>query len=175
MAWVVLLRGVNVGGHRSFRPTSVCARLRGLDVVNVGAAGTFVIRAPVAREELHAQLVRCVPEKTEIVICRARDVARAVAEERFFPGPARAGVTRFVSVLSRRARAKPVLPMQFPSRGRWLLRILGAEGRFVFGSYRRDMKVIGYLGALDRLFGVPLTTRNWNTMAAIVRVLAERR
>jgi hypothetical protein len=33
--------------------------------------------------------------------------------------------------------------------------------------------VIGYLGALDRLFGVPATTRNWNTIAAIVRVLGE--
>ncbi len=33
------------------------------------------------------------------------------------------------------------------------------------------MKVIGYLGALDRLYGVPVTTRNWNTIAAIARVL----
>jgi hypothetical protein len=33
------------------------------------------------------------------------------------------------------------------------------------------MKVIGYLGALDRLYGVSVTTRNWNTIAAIVRVL----
>ena len=33
------------------------------------------------------------------------------------------------------------------------------------------MKVIGLLGTVDRLFGVPVTTRNWNTMVAIVRVL----
>ena len=33
------------------------------------------------------------------------------------------------------------------------------------------MKVIGYLGTLDRLFGVQATTRNWNTITAIVRVL----
>jgi hypothetical protein len=33
------------------------------------------------------------------------------------------------------------------------------------------MKVIGYLGTLDRLYGVPVTTRNWNTIAAIGRVL----
>jgi hypothetical protein len=37
--------------------------------------------------------------------------------------------------------------------------------------YRRHMKVIGFLGALDRLYGVTVTTRNWNTMAAIARVL----
>jgi hypothetical protein len=62
--------------------------------------------------------------------------------------------------------------MQFPAQGRWLLRILGAEQRFVFGVYRRHMKVIGYLGALDRLFGAPATTRNWNTAVAIAWVVA---
>jgi hypothetical protein len=36
------------------------------------------------------------------------------------------------------------------------------------------MKAIGYLGTLDRLFGVPVTTRNWNTIAAIARVLGHR-
>jgi hypothetical protein len=35
------------------------------------------------------------------------------------------------------------------------------------------MKVIGFLGALDRLYGVPATTRNWNTIAAIARVLRD--
>jgi hypothetical protein len=34
------------------------------------------------------------------------------------------------------------------------------------------MKTIGYLGRIDRLFGVPVTTRSWRTMASIGRVLA---
>jgi hypothetical protein len=33
------------------------------------------------------------------------------------------------------------------------------------------MKVIGYLGKLDEVFGAPVTTRNWNTITAIGRVL----
>jgi hypothetical protein len=49
------------------------------------------------------------------------------------------------------------------------------DNRFVFGLYRRDMKVIGCLGTLDRLFGVPVTTRNWNTIAAIARILSDGR
>ena len=32
---------------------------------------------------------------------------------------------------------------------------------------------IGHLGTLDRLFEVPVTTRNWNTMTTIARVLGE--
>jgi uncharacterized protein (DUF1697 family) len=33
------------------------------------------------------------------------------------------------------------------------------------------MKAISYLGHLEKIFGVPATTRNWNTMLAIARVL----
>jgi uncharacterized protein (DUF1697 family) len=172
MACVVLLRGINVGGHRSFRPTTLCEQLRRLDPVNIGAAGTFVIRAPIARLELRAELTRRLPSKTEIVICEGREFTRIVDEERFFGRRWPPDVTRFVSVLSRRPRSGPALPIQFPTKGKWLLRILGAEQRFVFGVYRRHMKVIGYLGAIDRLFGAPATTRNWNTILAVARVVA---
>ncbi|HLY05994.1 MAG TPA: hypothetical protein VKR31_09625 [Rhizomicrobium sp.] len=65
----------------------------------------------------------------------------------------------------------PRLPLTMPAEGRWLLRLVACEGRFVLGVYRRDMKVIGYLGRLDRIFGVPVTTRNWNTLEAIVKVI----
>jgi hypothetical protein len=33
------------------------------------------------------------------------------------------------------------------------------------------MKAIGYLGQLDKVFGVAATTRNWSTILAIVRIL----
>ena len=61
--------------------------------------------------------------------------------------------------------------MTFPATGRWLLKVLARDGRLVVGVYRRHMKAIGYLGTLDRVFGVPVTTRNWNTMTAIGKVL----
>jgi hypothetical protein len=35
------------------------------------------------------------------------------------------------------------------------------------------MKVISYLGTLDRVLGVPVTTRNWNTITAIATVLGK--
>ena len=43
MALVVFLKGLNVGGHRTFRPTRLAEQLQYLDAVNIGAAGTFVI------------------------------------------------------------------------------------------------------------------------------------
>ena len=46
--------------------------------------------------------------------------------------------------------------------------------RFVFGEYRRHMKTIGYLGQIDKFFSVPATTRNWNTVLAITRILKDQ-
>ena len=42
---IVFLRGVNVGGHRTFRPSILARELSDYDVVNVGAAGTFVVQS----------------------------------------------------------------------------------------------------------------------------------
>lgn len=33
------------------------------------------------------------------------------------------------------------------------------------------MKTIGYLGQIDKRFGVPAATRNWNTILAVVQIL----
>jgi hypothetical protein len=54
MALVVFLRGVNMGGHRTFRPSLLAKELSRFDVVNVGAAGTFIVRKPGARANFAA-------------------------------------------------------------------------------------------------------------------------
>ena len=171
---VVLLRGVNVGGYRTFRPSALVQQLKHLDVVNIGAAGTFVIRRPVPRARLRAALARKLPFDTHIMICDGRDIVRLMARDPFADHrvPA-AGVVHFVSLLAERPRSAPSLPLVLPSSGPWLLKILGRDNRFVFGLYRRNMKAIGYLGTLDRIFGVPVTTRSWNSLTAISKVLTE--
>ncbi|MGH7586549.1 MAG: DUF1697 domain-containing protein [Gemmatimonadales bacterium] len=171
MPLVVLLRGLNVGGHRRLRPTVLAAQLRHLGAVNIGAAGTILIRRRVSRSELRHEVARRLPFAAEIVICEGRDIARLLSHQCFAGHPLRAGTVRFVSVLARSPRTAPRLPVTLPPSGRWLVKLLARDGRFVLGMYRRHMKVIGYLGSLDRLFGVPATTRNWNTISAIARAL----
>jgi uncharacterized protein (DUF1697 family) len=172
VALVVFLRGVNVGGHRTFRPTELAAALKHLGVTNIGAAGTLVIRHKITRARARAEVARILPFAAEIVICDARDILDLVSTAPFQGQSAGPEVVRFVSVLSKRPRATPALPVQFPAKGRWLLKILERRTRFVIGMYRRHMKVIGYLGTLDRLYGVRVTTRNWNTIAKIAKTIA---
>ena len=174
MALVVFLRGINVGGHRTFRPSILARELRDYDVVNVGAAGTFVVRAPVSRTTLRAALLRKLPFEAEVVLCDGRDVIRLETENPFGGEPSRPDVVRFVSILSKASRARPSTPFELPAGGDWFVRVIASTNRFVFGEYRRHMKTISYLGRIDELFGVPVTTRNWNTIAAIVRVLKDR-
>jgi uncharacterized protein (DUF1697 family) len=171
MALVVFLRGVNVGGHRTFRPSVLARELSGYDVVNVGAAGTFVVRKPVSRAKFRSALLRKLPFEAQIVLCEGRDLMRLETENPFGTRPSPPDVVRFVSILSKAGGVRASLPVTFPSEGEWLVRVIASEGQFVFGMYRRHMKTIGYLGQIDKLYGVPATTRNWNTMIAIMRIL----
>lgn len=172
MALVVLLRGVNVGGHRSFHPSLLAKQLKHLDVINIGAAGTFVIRKPVSRTALRAALARRLPFETQIAIVEGLAITTLMSRDHFAGEPVRSDVTRFVTVLARASRTAPSTPISYPATGRWLVKVIAREKQFVIGKYRRDMKTIGYLGKLDHAFGVPVTTRNWNTMAAIAKVLS---
>ena len=174
MALVVLLRGANVGGHRTFRPTRLVQELRRFEMVNIGAAGTFVVRRPGSRRELRAALSRALPIDAEIVLSEGRELRALERTNPFGVEPAEPGVVRFVSFLVKRGRARPTLPLQLPAGDDWLVRLVGSTDRLVFGDYRRHMRTIGYLGQLDKLLGVPVTTRNWNTIGAILRVLNDQ-
>jgi uncharacterized protein (DUF1697 family) len=171
VALVLFLRGVNVGGHRTFRPTELAKALKHLGAVNIGAAGTLVVRRRMTQVQARAAVARKLPFVAEIVVCQGREITNLVSTDPFAGQAVRPGLVRFVSVLSRPPRLNPSMPMRFPSSGPWLMKILTRRNRFVIGMYRRHLKVIGLLGTLDRLYGVPVTTRNWNTIAAIAKVL----
>jgi uncharacterized protein (DUF1697 family) len=104
------------------------------------------------------------------VLCDGRDLLRLEKENPFGTEPSQPDIVRFVSILSR-GGLRAALPVTFPPDGEWLVRVIASKNRFVFGVYRRHMKTIGYLGQIDKLFAVPATTRNWNTILAVVRIL----
>jgi len=143
----------------------------GYDVVNVGAAGTFVVRRPGSRATFRAALLGKLPFEAEVVLCDGRDLLRLETEHPFGPESSHPGVVRFVSILSKAGGVRASLPVTFPSDGEWLVRVIAADGQFVFGMYRRHMKTIRYLGQIDKLYGVPATTRNWNTIMTVARIL----
>src|SRR5262250_570728 len=124
MALVVFLRGVNVGGHRTFRPSILAKELSNFDVVNVGAAGTFVVRKPGPRAKFRAELLRKLPFEAEVVLCDGRDLIRLETENPFGAESSRPDVVRFVSILSKAGSIRASLPVAFPPDGEWLVRVI---------------------------------------------------
>ena len=78
---------------------------------------------------------------------------------------------QFVSVMATRRQPPSPAPLIFPSEGEWCVKVLACQDRFLVGVCRRQMKAISYLGQLEKVFGVPVTTRSWTTIATIARVL----
>jgi uncharacterized protein (DUF1697 family) len=173
MALVVLLRGVNVGGHRRVRPSIVAKQLSRYDVVNIGAAGTFVVCNPVTRSRFCSDLLRKLQFEVKLAVCDSRDLLRLEKNNPFGTSQPHPEEVQFVSVLLKRRGAQPRLPLNIPSSGKWFVRVLGIENRFVFGVYRREMKTIGYLDQIENLFGASAITRNWSTIKSIANVLKE--
>ena len=134
-----------------------------------------MIRRPITQAKLRAELARRLPFETKTMIRQARDrrsdVARSIC--------ALPRATRY-RPLRQRAEGAPTLGSADPSRPSAEGPVAAAHSR-ERGTYsssastRRQMKAVGYLGSIDRLFGVPATTRNWNTITAIANVLGNGR
>jgi uncharacterized protein (DUF1697 family) len=105
------------------------------------------------------------------MICPARDIIKLASKDPFSGQPSGPNITRFVSVLAKRLRALPPLPLTLPSNNDWLVKIIAIQDRFVLGLYRRQMKAISYLSTIEKLLGVPVTTRNWNTIEKVAKIL----
>ncbi|MBV8832307.1 MAG: DUF1697 domain-containing protein [Acidobacteriaceae bacterium] len=171
MALIVFLRGINVGGHRRFRPTVLARELRAYHVVNVGATGTLIVRKPGARPKFVAELRRKLPFESELAFCDGNDLLRLEMENPFGPEPSSPDVVRFVSILSGTVRKEVSLPIAIPDSGDWFVRIIAAKNQLVFGVYRRHMKTISCLGQIDKLFGARAITRSWSTILSVLRIL----
>jgi uncharacterized protein (DUF1697 family) len=199
---VVFLRAVNVGGANRCQPALIAKQLAKFDIINIGAVGTFVVGANVSESVLRAAIARKLPFKCEIMICPARDIIKLTSKDSFADEPCGPNITRFVSVAAEPLRARirsgshqpsnlksakgrirrgepqtsqlPPLPLSLPSDDAWLLKVIAIQGRFVLGLYRREMKAIGYLGKIEKLLGVAVTTRSWNTIQKIAQILNKR-
>jgi uncharacterized protein (DUF1697 family) len=179
MALVVFLRGVNVGGHRTFQPSALARELADLDVTSVGAAGTFVVRKRIGQAALRARILRKLPVEAQIMICPSRALlalaSRAPLPDEL-PG---SDIKLYLSILATRYRLRkgtvaglPSLPITQPAGADWQVKIIEVTGRFALSLHRRMGRTLVYPNeVVEKMLGVPATTRNWNTTAAICAVL----
>lgn len=173
MSSVVFFRAVNVGGHQRFQPGRLAQELAKFDVVNIGAAGTLVVRGQVSQAKLRDEILHRLSFAPDLMICSSRDVLALARGNWFGDAPAGKDLGRFVSVLQTTPRTKPPLPIEQPAGANWELRIIAIIGRFAL-SVRRIGQTYSN-AVVEKHLGVPATTRNWNTIETIRDILKGQR
>ena len=169
---VVFLKGANVGGNNVFRPKQFAESMSHLDVVNVGAAGTFVIRAKAAPSAIKRDFLAHLPFQPAIALASASELRAFIRAAPFGSRPRPKGVRWWVGVLAGASKAKPKLPIAVPAGRAWSVRVEGIQGVFAFGHWRRQPGgfVIPNMVA-EKALGVPVTVRWWETFERIARVI----
>jgi uncharacterized protein (DUF1697 family) len=120
---------------------------------------------------LRTELAGRLPFQAEMMICGDRELLDLAADDPFPEDPAD-GVTRYVSVHVKRLATLPVLPLLRPEGDDWQVKVLDVSGRFVLSFHRRMGRDLLYPGqVVDKHFGVSSTTRNWNTIVAVCKIL----
>lgn len=168
MALVVFMRGVNVGGHKTFRPSELVKKLDPLKVVNHGAAGTFIVHGKIGAKALRKEILRLLPFEAELMICPAEELLDLVRSEPFAAEPPGEEVKRFVSVLANPPRKPPRLPIERPGKADWEVRVVVVSGRFALSLWRRGRRNSLYPNeVVEKEFGVAATTRAWTTITSL--------
>jgi uncharacterized protein (DUF1697 family) len=172
VALVVLMRAVNVGGHQKFKPAVLARELSSLGVTSLGAAGTFVVRGKATPAEVRKAFLAKLPFEPGMTILAGRDVLALVDADPFARVRAPAGARAYVSVLAGKPTAAPKLPLLRPAGDDWQVRVFALEGPFALSLARRGSGPLVYPNeVVEAAFGVPATTRNWDTLRAIATAL----
>ena len=173
MPSVVFLRAVNVGGTNRCQPALIAKQLAKFGVVNIGAVGTFVVRENVSESALRTAIAKKLPFKCEIMICPARQIVD-LSKANPFKGELGNDIDAHVSIMAKRPAKLPDLPIYAPSKDKWEIKIVDVIATAVL-SLRRKVKD-GRLypnQIVEKLFGTPATTRTWNTIEKVAKVLSQ--
>ena len=172
MAHVVFLRAANVGGNNVFRPAQFVRGLSHLDVVNIGAAGTFVVRAKATSAEIRREIVERLPFETAVVIRPGKEILELVRSDPFRTVKFSKDLRGWVGALAGIPTLKAKLPITMPPTEPWGVRFDRVSGAFAFGLWQRLPKGF-YIPAnvIEKTIGVSTTVRWWETIEKIAKVL----
>ena len=166
---VVFLRGVNALGSRVLSPVTLVRELADLGVVNIGAAGTFVVRAPSTMSLIKARFEEALPKDADVIVRTADEIRALLAGG----APASIGGGRiFVSVLASAPRMAPQLPIE--KGDPWMVRVDRIEGSFAVGEKRPvGGRWLDANAVVEHALGIRATTRVWETLGRVARELSQ--
>jgi uncharacterized protein (DUF1697 family) len=172
MPHVVFLRAANVGGKNVFRPAQLAVALAHLDAVNVGAAGTFLVRGSASAASIRREVLAHLPFELEMSVRPAREILQLVRSEPFAHAQLSRDLRGWVAVLAKPSKAPPALPLRVPEGKAWSVRFDRVEGAFAMGLWRRPTRGFTFPGkVVEDSLGVRATTRWWETIVRIAKLI----
>jgi uncharacterized protein (DUF1697 family) len=172
VAHAVFLRAANVGGTKVFRPAQVASALKRLDVVNIGAAGTFVVRSGASATEVRKAFEAALPHTFVMAVRPGREVLALVARAPFKKLAFSKDHRAWVAVLTGKPTRPIALPHITPTEGEWLVRCDALDGAFALGQWRRHpTKFVIPANTIEKVIGVLVTVRWWETMEKVAKAL----
>jgi uncharacterized protein (DUF1697 family) len=173
--YVAFLRGINVGGQKLVKMEELNRSFTALGFKNVKTliqSGNVIFESPETPEavllvKIGKKLEKDLGLQVPLMLQTLSGIAALVKEDPFRMVKAGADVKRYVAFFSEDPRFHPTLPLKSPKKD---LEILAATKRLAFclafpvgdGHY-------GFPNAfLESEFGVPATTRNWNTLVKLI-------
>jgi uncharacterized protein (DUF1697 family) len=175
-AYVVVLRAVNVGGHGVLKTSEIPGRLPEWTVSAVGAAGTFAVQGARSEADVRRRFAEETGRASGVIVRDAAEFRKLWTER---PPAWSGGVPeerRYVSFLAETPTKSPRLPHSAPSEPGWEVRLDAVVGLNVLSSgYRRSTSRVFYPNeVVEREFGVPATTRGWETLEKVASRLPSR-
>ncbi len=173
MPHVVFLRAANVGGKNVFRPAQLAAELAHLDLVNVGAAGTFLVRGKATAAAIRREILARLPFEPAIAVRPAEEVLALVRSAPFRGVAFSKDLRGWVAVLAALPKARPALPLVAPAGKSWSVRFDRVAGAFALGLWHRRPRGFVFPNqVVERALGVPVTTRWWETFERVAALMS---
>jgi len=176
MAHAVFLRAANVGGQNVFRPAQLAAALAHLEVVNVGAAGTFVVRAKASAAAIRREFLDRLKFAPELMVVPASEILELVSGQPFKGVAFSKDLRGWGAVLGGRPKTRPKLPLMKPEGRAWSVRFDRVQGGFALGVWqRRPGSFVSPNLLVEKALGVPATMRYWETFERVAAALERDR
>lgn len=174
--YVALLRGINVGGHRPVRMVELKKTFESLGFQNVKtllASGNVLFETPKKSTDM---LVKQIQEKLEHelghevgVVLRTMEEIQNLVDVNPFKNIEMTQQTRlYVTFLPEKQERAVIIPHESTGRDFRILHISASEVYSVV-ILSQDRGTTDLMSFLEKEFGRKVTTRNWNTIARILK------
>jgi len=174
--YAALLRGINVGGHKSVKMEELKITFDSMKFKNVKtvlASGNVLFEASkTATDTLSKKVAEKLKETFgfEIgVIVRTIDEIQQLSDSNPFKGIKVTPQTRlYITFLSEKSKSSLKIPYESADKNFKILRVTTSEICSVL-TLTPNSKTVELMDILEKEFGKKVTTRNWNTIIRLIK------